>query len=320
MRTGPFCLLLLLVSVAACSDPVPQILRFEASPAVVAAGLSTTLSWQTDGADTVEISPEVGPVGGSGAVVLSPVGTTTYVLLARGGGGEDSRSVTVTREPAPDGGPVTAQQTIVVSREGDGTGRVQSTPPGIDCGSTCSGLFPVSPAVHLVATPAPGSTFLGWMGACQGGGECVLEGNSSLHAIAVFGLVKGRHKLEVKVVGHGKVIGQMIMGHPPLISCAPTCGALYLDGEQETLHFEPVDPRPPLQLSAFVGWQGCDQVIGADCAVILTQDKVVTATFKDVSCRLDSTCQSECLSSCLAGGGLYSKCVPACIEECRICT
>lgn len=58
--------------------------------------------------------------------------------------------------------------TLNVSRLGDGRGAIASTPPGIDCGTTCTARFQAGATVALNATPEIGSTFAGWGGACGG--------------------------------------------------------------------------------------------------------------------------------------------------------
>lgn len=58
--------------------------------------------------------------------------------------------------------------TLTVSRLGDGSGSVASTPAGIDCGATCTAHFYPNASVELKATPNAGSTFSGWGGACSG--------------------------------------------------------------------------------------------------------------------------------------------------------
>jgi GH25 family lysozyme M1 (1,4-beta-N-acetylmuramidase) len=57
---------------------------------------------------------------------------------------------------------------VEVSRRGTGAGVVSSSPPGVDCGSTCRGVFPAGWMVTLTATPDSASTFGGWGGACAG--------------------------------------------------------------------------------------------------------------------------------------------------------
>jgi uncharacterized repeat protein (TIGR02543 family) len=55
---------------------------------------------------------------------------------------------------------------LTVSKVGSGT--VTSSPAGINCGTTCAAYFPFNGTVTLTATPAAGSTFAGWSGACSG--------------------------------------------------------------------------------------------------------------------------------------------------------
>jgi hypothetical protein len=55
---------------------------------------------------------------------------------------------------------------LTVTRTGSGT--VVSSPSGISCGGTCTKAFNSGTAVTLTATPASGSVFAGWSGACSG--------------------------------------------------------------------------------------------------------------------------------------------------------
>ena len=61
---------------------------------------------------------------------------------------------------------------LSVSRIGNGSGTVASTPTGINCGATCESAFPDNTLVTLTATPGEGSVFAGWSGACAGTGNC----------------------------------------------------------------------------------------------------------------------------------------------------
>lgn len=61
-----------------------------------------------------------------------------------------------------------------------GPGTVTSSPAGVDCPGTCSGMFQRS--VTLVAKPFKGAIFKGWTGACSGTGACVVTGEGSAGA------------------------------------------------------------------------------------------------------------------------------------------
>ncbi|MBS1829296.1 MAG: OmpA family protein [Acidobacteria bacterium] len=80
--------------------PDARIIFFTASPMNVVAGQSTTLSWQTENADTVEISG-VGGVAQSGSQTVTPDGNTTYVITARNRFGQATSQVAVRVTPAP---------------------------------------------------------------------------------------------------------------------------------------------------------------------------------------------------------------------------
>ena len=56
---------------------------------------------------------------------------------------------------------------LAVEVGGPGSGKVTSG-SAIDCPGDCSQSYSVSTAVTLTATPASGSTFAGWSGACSG--------------------------------------------------------------------------------------------------------------------------------------------------------
>jgi peptidoglycan-associated lipoprotein len=74
---------------------VPRIDSFTAEPARVERGQSITLRWATTNADNVTLDQGIGAVPPNGSRQLFPTATTTYTLLARGGPGSDTRSVTV---------------------------------------------------------------------------------------------------------------------------------------------------------------------------------------------------------------------------------
>lgn len=71
-----------------------------ATPENIEPGETAVLSWTTEHADTVTISPDIGTVAASGSLEVSPAGTTTYTLTAKGPGGTAIDRATVSY-PAP---------------------------------------------------------------------------------------------------------------------------------------------------------------------------------------------------------------------------
>lgn len=64
---------------------------------------------------------------------------------------------------------------VTVGKSGVGSGKVVSSPAGIDCGSTCQAGFRLGSSVELSARADAGSRFVGWTGACTGSGACVVD-------------------------------------------------------------------------------------------------------------------------------------------------
>ncbi len=76
--------------------------------------------------------------------------------------------------------------TLSVTDAGSGTGTVTSSPAGISCGGTCSASYTSGTLVTLTATPASGSTFGGWSGACSGTGSCQVTMTAARSVTATF--------------------------------------------------------------------------------------------------------------------------------------
>jgi hypothetical protein len=78
----------------------PVISSFTANPIYVEPGQPATLSWIVNNADTVTISPVVGPVANTGSFDVTPPYTTTYTLSAyNSSSGTINASTTVTVAP-----------------------------------------------------------------------------------------------------------------------------------------------------------------------------------------------------------------------------
>jgi hypothetical protein len=87
------------VTVNTVTPPVPvRVLQFTATPATIAPGGHSQLSWQVDGADTVTITPGVSGTVDSktGTLDVAPAQTTAYTLTAKGAGGTVTANTTVT--------------------------------------------------------------------------------------------------------------------------------------------------------------------------------------------------------------------------------
>ena len=57
---------------------------------------------------------------------------------------------------------------LTVTTSGRGSGRVSSSPAGVDCGATCTATFPTGTTVTLAVAPSAGSVFKSWTGGCAG--------------------------------------------------------------------------------------------------------------------------------------------------------
>ena len=78
---------------------------------------------------------------------------------------------------------------LTVTRSGAGSGQVTSTDGSIECGPTCTAVVDDGAVVTLQATPAQGSSFLGWSGACTGStAGCTVTVSDATSVGAQFGL------------------------------------------------------------------------------------------------------------------------------------
>ena len=77
-------------------------------------------------------------------------------------------------------------ESLTVAIAGTGSGTILSTPPGINCPSTCSAVFPTNAEVTLNENPAIDNMFSSWSGACSGALACSLTLSASDTVTATF--------------------------------------------------------------------------------------------------------------------------------------
>src|SRR4029453_3120732 len=156
---------------------------------------------------------------------------------------------------------------VSVSKAGNGTGTVTSSPTTLNCGTTCSATFSAGTLVTLTATAAPGSKFDGWTGGgCVGTGPCTMASNTNVAVTASFSLIS--NSLSVTLSGSGAVSSS-----PAGINCGSTCSATYAGGTVVTL------TPTPLNGTVFAGWSGaCTGTAG--CSVTINGAAAVTASFR----------------------------------------
>ena len=164
--------------------------------------------------------------------------------------------------------------TLTVQKNGSGNGTVTSAPSGINCGGTCSAQFPTDNTVTLTANPAPGSTFVGWSGACAGA-SCTVTMETDKTVSAQFDLLPALVTLSINKSGNGD---GTVTSDPPGIDCGGTCQATYTLGTTVTLTAVP-DGR-----SIFGGWRTprsqspCNDQTDP-CVLTMDDNRSVTARF-----------------------------------------
>jgi len=82
-----------------------------------------------------------------------------------------------------------AEFNLTVTKSGDGTGLVGSSPAGIDCGTDCSEVYDEGMVVTLTATPDTDMTFESWTGcSAEVDNVCTVTMDADLSVDAAFGM------------------------------------------------------------------------------------------------------------------------------------
>jgi len=106
------------------------------------------------------------------------------VADAIGGDGADIGAFEVQQSCLLQALPFEACHLLTVSRAGSGAGKVSGS--GISCPGNCSDSYGASTTIMLTATPAAGSRFAGWSGACSGTGTCTVAMSADRSVTARF--------------------------------------------------------------------------------------------------------------------------------------
>ncbi len=152
------------------------------------------------------------------------------------------------------------------AKAGAGAGTVTSVPAGINCTDSCTHGFVTAAVVALTATPAPGSVFTGWSGACTGTSTCNVTIAGDLEVQATF-TPKVRF-----IYTEGGSGGGVVAASVAPVACYDACEREFVDGTTETF------TATADSGSMFVGWSGACSGTGP-CVVTFAGDQVVTATF-----------------------------------------
>jgi hypothetical protein len=88
-------------SVQVTIKPSPTITQFSASKTSILAGESVQLSWTTQGADTVMLTPPGQSVSLSGSMVVAPISTQSYNLTAKNACNQVTQSITINVRSLP---------------------------------------------------------------------------------------------------------------------------------------------------------------------------------------------------------------------------
>jgi List-Bact-rpt repeat protein len=146
------------------------------SPAGINCGVTCEAEFPEGEEVTLTASPSIGSefAGWSGCDA-EPSETECEVTV------EEDMGVSATFDLEPP-----SEFALTVALAGSGSGTVTSAPGSINCGIVCSDAFATGSDVTLTATPASGSTFAGWSGACSGTGLCKVTMSQSRSVTATF--------------------------------------------------------------------------------------------------------------------------------------
>jgi hypothetical protein len=160
-----------------------------------------------------------------------------------------------------------------VTKPGDGSGSVYSSPTGISCGATCSAIYAFGTEVELTASSSPGSSFAGWDGDCAHAGtaRCTVTAQGDVQVTAIFTASASTYTLSMDV-GEGGT--GSVVSNPTGIDCPGACSAAFDAGSSVTLTATPAED------SIFLGFFGGNCGGTTDpCTVSMDGNRSISASF-----------------------------------------
>ena len=152
------------VTVQVTPGTAPRIIRFTANPSSIPQGATSTLVWQVENADTVNITPDLNTVPLIGTGDVKPQQTTTYTLTATNkfGSVNAQATVTVTAPPPP---PVNQPPAITSFTATPPSSPAPGTPVVLTCIATnatsvvINGVGPVNGSNQVTVNPQNTTTY-----------------------------------------------------------------------------------------------------------------------------------------------------------------
>ncbi|MDQ3339383.1 MAG: choice-of-anchor D domain-containing protein [Myxococcota bacterium] len=199
-------------------------------PLEIGVGAQTTIELRNDGATAVPITAIA--VVGAGftkgfstcGAMLAASSSCDIAVGANPSLGLTTGSISVTSGTDVFSAPLSARglQRVTVTTSGNGSGTVTSTPSGITCGATCTGLF--EDAVTLTAAPGAGSQITSWsLASCGQSPTCLVSDGVTVN---VSFTLTGTASLNVTFVGDGTGEVEVVKtgaGGGVLANCFGTC-------------------------------------------------------------------------------------------------
>jgi phospholipase C len=256
------------VTVAANTTVTASFTILTYSLALAFSGTGTgTVSSRPLGIDCTKTCSAVFNPGTQVVLTASAGANSTFAGWSGGCAGTGTCAVDVKQNSSVTATFVTSDS-VSVTVSGTGGGTVISTPPGINCSTTCSAVFSSGTQVSLTEIASANSVFAGWSGACSGTGACqVTVGKNGISVGASF--TATAYSLTVSLPGTGT---GTVTSSPAGINCTSgSCSASFSPGTQVTL------TAAPSANSYLVAW-GAPCSGSGTCAVTLNSNVSLSST------------------------------------------